>query len=859
MKKLISCIILAAMLVTLISVLPVSATAAGKGDVWDGTVGTAFDGGTGEEDNPYLISSAETLAYLASVVNSGKGAGETSFLDTYFKLTCDIDLDNKPWIPIGFRFEGSVNGSTFFGGHLDGCGYAVYNLNSSTYLGTSDNSIVAAQATAGLFGALIGGSIKNLGIESGTVSCKSGYAGGIVGGVANGEIIENCYNKATIVKADDTTWTVIGGIAGAISGGKIVNTVNYGTVDCSVASAWMSGNNMFGGISGRIYGVAELENCYNVGAVATGKCRGGGIGGRVHGTPIIKNCTAAGVVTGTNQFGVVFGIVEGGTFEGITCYMKDQTVADILPVKADASGLATDKITVNSTDAFELPCAVGEAFLMQTPNGLLKLSTVAEGTPTVDGILDEVYVTSARLLSYGTANNALSEDAWTGAKADIYLLADYQNLYIAVKVKDADVVKNATANDSIEVTLSFDGGATSFVLTLDAAGDLTAADGNLDITSITKAVSSNIDGWCGEIAVPVEFSVYNLLSQSEVGVGIKLNDAATDGSAKSYSMLEAGKCTMYPLGEIHGKAGVAVAGVSVSQSTAELYIGQGLALKAVLDPVDAYERGVVWSSSDTAVAAVSAAGYVTAGQIGEAIITVKTVDGEFTATCAVKISAVKATGITISQDTLELKLGKKKMLTCTFTPENTENQALTWSSSNEAIATVSEAGLVTACGGGSAVITATSVDGGFTATCTVTVTVELDSISVEQKTLELSVGESSSLTTVLDPLDATEPLPTLIWSSSNPDVATVDQNGKVTAVGAGTTVITFTTSDGTFKDETGCTVTVTAEIATEAETTGETPSDTDKKGCSSVVCSAFVMLLTIGAASTLVLRKKREL
>lgn len=848
MKKQISGILLIAMFVMLLSPMPVSASAAGNADVWDGRVGTAFDGGTGEEDNPYLISSAGTLAYLASVVNSGKGAGDTAFLEKYFRLTCDIDLDNRPWIPIGFRFEGSVNSSTFFGGHFDGCGYAVYHLNSATYLGTPENAIAAAQATAGLFGALIGGSVRNLGIESGTVSCKSGYAGGIAGGVANGEIIENCYNKATVLKADDSVWTVIGGIAGAISGGKILNTVNYGTVDCSVAETWASGNNMFGGISGRIYGVAELENCYNVGAVAMGKCRGGGLGGRVHGTPCIKNCVASGVVTGTNQLGVLFGIVEGGSFEGLTCYLKNQTVDGILPVKSDANGLTTDQITVNSTDALVLPTAQGEDFLFQTHNGQLKLTTVTEGTPVVDGMLDSVYEASARLLAYGTAGNALSGDAWTGAVADIYLLADYQNLYIAVNVKDSDVV----ANDSVEMTLSFDGGVSSFVLVMDATGKL-AANGNLDTSSVTKAVSAGAGGWCAELAVPVEFSVYNLLSQSEVGLGVKLNDAASSGDVKSYSAIESGACTMYPLGEIHGEAGVSVVGVSMSQSTAELSIGQGLALKAVLDPVDAYERGVIWSSSDTSVAAVSTAGYVTAGAAGEAVITVKTVDGAFTATCTVKVSAVRATGITVSQEAMELKLGKKKMLACTFTPENTEDQTIIWSSSNTAVATVSDAGLVTACGGGIAVITAKSRDGGFTATCTVTVTIELEGISVSQNTLELAVGESAALATVPTPADATQVPPALIWSSSDIGVATVDENGRVTAVAPGSAVITFTTENGMFKDETGCTVTVTA--VTEP---GGAPTAGEKSGCSSVISPAFVAMAWIGIGYGMLLRKKKE-
>ncbi len=859
MKKTISYILLCAMLASVLTFLPISVSAAGAVDVWDGTVGTSFDGGSGTEDDPYLISSAETLAYLASVVNSGKGAGDTSFLETYFKLTCNIDLDDQAWIPIGNRFEGGVNGSTFFGGHFDGCGYAVYHLNSETYLGTNENPIAAAQATSGLFGALFGGSVKNLGIESGTVSCSSGYAGGLAGGMSNGELIENCYNKATVIKANDSTWTVIGGIVGAVSGGRIVDTINYGTVDCSVAVAWASGNNMFGGISGRIYGVAELEGCYNVGAVATGKCRGGGLGGRVHGTPVIQNCVSAGIVTGTNQFGALFGIVEGGTFENLTCYMKDQTVAELLPVKADSGELTVGKITVNESDVLTLPCAIGESFLKPTAYGAQKLSTVAEGTPVVDGALEPIYEMSARLIGYGTADNALSEDAWTGAIADIALLADYQNLYIGIAVADSEVVTSGDGKDCVELTLSFDGGITSFTLTVDASGELSSHDGELSLEAVTKAVRTDASGWTVELAVPVEISIYNLLSQTEVGLAVRIHDASAAGAVQSYDQSADRVCNMYTLGDIHGKSGVSVTGVGISQTTAKLYIGQGLALKAVLDPVDAYERGVVWSSSDTSVAAVSTAGYVTASKAGDVVITVTTVDGGFQASCAITVEAVKATGIALSQDTLELKLGKKKMLNCIFTPEDTENQAVLWSSSNEAVATVSEGGLVTACGGGVAVITATSVDGGFTATCSVTVTIEIDLLAVQEKTLSLTVGGSSALTVAVAPADATEQIPSLIWSSSDTSVATVDADGIVHAVGAGTATITFVSADGLYKDETGCTVTVSAAVESDSAEAPTAPSDSEKEGgCASVFGIGAGMLCMLGTASVLALRKKEE-
>ncbi len=315
-------------------------------DVWDGTVGTAFDGGSGTKDDPYLIGSAETLAYLASVVNSSKGAGETSFLGQYFELTCNIDLADLPWTPIGNRYEGGISNSTFFGGTFDGGGYAVYHLNAVTDLGSDGNPVAATQATAGVFGALIGATVCNFGVASGTVRCLSGYAGGIVGAMNNGSVLENCYNRAKIVKTDDsTTFTMIGGIVGRIAGGKLIDTVNYGAVDASVSTQWCSGNNGYGGIAGVVNGSTELTSCYNAGDLTTGNGRSGGIAGLAYtDTVVVRSCHSSGKVLGsTGERGLLFGRINGaGSYEALTYYLPASDSA-LSAVGVDEKGIATGK------------------------------------------------------------------------------------------------------------------------------------------------------------------------------------------------------------------------------------------------------------------------------------------------------------------------------------------------------------------------------------------------------------------------------------------------------------------------------------------------------------------------------------
>ena len=133
-----------------------------------------------------------------------------------------------------------------------------------------------------------------------------------------------------------------------------------------------------------------------------------------------------------------------------------------------------------------------------------------------------------------------------------------------------------------------------------------------------------------------------------------------------------------------------------------------------------------------------------------------------------------------------------------------------WTSSSSSTATVDANGKVTAVAPGLAVIIVTTVDGGKVATCAVTVTnpaVPVQSVSLDKTTLSLNVGDNATLVANVLPENADDK--TVTWSSSNTAVATVDANGKVTAVAAGEAVITVTTTDGA-KTAT-CTVTVTAD------------------------------------------------
>jgi uncharacterized protein YjdB len=160
-----------------------------------------------------------------------------------------------------------------------------------------------------------------------------------------------------------------------------------------------------------------------------------------------------------------------------------------------------------------------------------------------------------------------------------------------------------------------------------------------------------------------------------------------------------------------------------------------------------------------------------------------------TASATVEVfNPILITGVTLSPANLALTKGASGALTPAFTPPNTTDTDLIWTSSAPLVATVS-GGTVTAVGGGTAVITATAaLDSSISAAVTVTVTVPLTGISLSPDPLAISgVGATGSFTVQYIPPDATEKGVT--WSSDAAGVATVS-NGTVTAVAGGTAVIT---------------------------------------------------------------------
>lgn len=238
---------------------------------------------------------------------------------------------------------------------------------------------------------------------------------------------------------------------------------------------------------------------------------------------------------------------------------------------------------------------------------------------------------------------------------------------------------------------------------------------------------------------------------------------------------------------------VPVSGITLDKPSLTLTVGESATLVATVAPATASNPAFSWSSSNPAVATV-ADGVVKAVSKGSSTVTVTTEDGGFTATCLVSVDNIHVTGISVSpSDDAMVKIGEELHLSANVTPDNAFDRSVVWSSSNNAIATVSDNGLVKGVSSGTAVITATANDGGQKASVNVTV----PGLSLSATETSVYAGYSVILTAELIPGSASAS--TLSAECDNTAVATVsiDENGGIAILGVaeGTATVTVTATE----------------------------------------------------------------
>lgn len=272
-----------------------------------------------------------------------------------------------------------------------------------------------------------------------------------------------------------------------------------------------------------------------------------------------------------------------------------------------------------------------------------------------------------------------------------------------------------------------------------------------------------------------------------------------------------GKATVSALSEDPEYTTPAVCNITVNQAVmvlaldehdATIYTGDTLKLCANISPDSATNKGLLWTSSNPDVAAVDASGNVRGLSVGSAEILCTAADGSgVTDKCTVSVRA-KVKGIKLDQSKLELAIGNGEEaatghIDFTLQPENSYIQTVTWTSSDESIATVDSTGTVRAISEGVATVFATSDDPdcNVSASCQIVVGKAVSSIHFVDTVSTMNINSSQIIKTEVLPADASNKK--LIWESSDSSIVTVDANGNIRAVGNGTADVVCSATDGT--------------------------------------------------------------
>jgi uncharacterized protein YjdB len=253
---------------------------------------------------------------------------------------------------------------------------------------------------------------------------------------------------------------------------------------------------------------------------------------------------------------------------------------------------------------------------------------------------------------------------------------------------------------------------------------------------------------------------------------------------------------------------VPVTGVSLDKTNVNLDGGKAILLTPTLVPQNATNKSLIWSSSNSGIASVDSNGLVIGKSQGAALITAKTVDGGYIAVCTVVVNStnvnIPVTGISLNRTSATLEIGKVIILEPTVKPITSNNKQVTWTTSDAAVASVDENGIVTPKQAGVALITVRTVENGYTATCVVTVvnkvenTLSVTGVKLDKRILEITSGQSGKLTATVLPENAANK--SVKWDTSDSSVITVDQGGNLKALKEGIAVITVTTTEGNYKD-----------------------------------------------------------
>lgn len=437
----------------------------------------------------------------------------------------------------------------------------------------------------------------------------------------------------------------------------------------------------------------------------------------------------------------------------------------------------------------------------------VKAETVGRGARIIEyGVPEEARFhmgaevgTTVKLTAEATGTKVLSNITFTSSNTSVCSIEKQEGYWLVTRLREGTAVirMSCMANDDVVVR-------TLLMSNLTPLSNENAGEDDGMIKGVLKAGSTVYIG-CSDIQgitsydteikdVVQEDKGVEVVAQCGDFYRVELEDESTFGDSDEMWGYVKKNSVYIPVRQI------------VMQEEKTLFEQDAETLNAIVYPRIATNQNIIFSSSNKNAATVSESGIVTGICRGRAVITASSADnGNIYAKCELIVKAyVPVTGIAINPQTLEIEDGTTGKITACVLPEDATETAFTWRVSREDVLKMDSKGRYQALKPGTAIVTATSKEGGFCASCIVTVKeVEARGVFIQSE-LSLDVGETRTPVWRMVPVNATNKGVT--WVSENPQVAKVDKAGRVTGIQTGETNLYVTTAEGGFRGK--CRVTV---------------------------------------------------
>lgn len=552
-----------------------------------------------------------------------------------------------------------------------------------------------------------------------------------------------------------------------------------------------------------------------------------GVTYKVTSTPDVDGATTSKVISCTSK-GIVTARGAGTAY--LHCISNDSGVETMLEFHVTQMG---ESVSVTPTKATMFPggtttitatvtpdttankdvvwSSSDESILTVDENG--KVTAKAEGTATVFCKLkdnEDIYARTEVTVNASSAGLNLNYSTYDLVLGTTDTTDRSVTLVAEIEAEDASIYKKTWASSNTSVVTVNASGLVTAKGPGTATVTCTLSDGTVAECQFT--VISKVTG----LTITKDSSTMYAGNTMTVTVTVKPDNATDSSIAWSSSdptvaaIAEDGTITAYKKGQTtitcsaldgSGKSSQFLltvkqqaTSVTIDKTAVTVYIGKTETVTAKVLPDTADNKALNWEIDDSDVATVSS-GRITGKAIGTATVRATTRDGS-NITKEIKVTVLQQINtITLDKTSETLKVGQNASLVASISPIKPSNAGLVWSSDNDKVAKVNSNGVITATGRGSTNIWCKAADGaGAKAQCRVTVTQPVTAIQLNNTNVSLFTGKNVSLSATVTPSNANNTKVT--WASSNTKVANVSASGNVTAIGAGTTVITCKAQDG---------------------------------------------------------------